>query len=78
MVAGTVGWRFENDGPPEYALNRNSATLHEVTHPALAVAGLDAVSADPACGRAWRPGRFIEVIGSRRRASADAHSVCRS
>ena len=35
------------------------SVLREVTRPALTVAGLNAVSADPAYGRAWRLGWFI-------------------
>ena len=38
---------------------RRRSVLREVMRPAMTVAGLNAVSADPAYGRAWRLGWFI-------------------
>ncbi len=38
---------------------RRRSILREVTRPAMTVAGLNAVSADPTYGRAWRLGWFI-------------------
>lgn len=38
---------------------RRRSILREVTRPEMTVAGLNAVSADPAYGRAWRLGWFI-------------------
>ena len=50
---------FLNDIGTRLDRLRRRSVLREVTRPALTVAGLNAVSADPAYGRAWRLGWFI-------------------
>lgn len=50
---------FLNDIGTRLDRLRRRSVLREVTRPAMTVAGLNAVSADPAYGRAWRLGWFI-------------------
>lgn len=50
---------FLNDIGTRLDRLRRRSILREVTHPEMTVAGLNAVSADPAYGRAWRLGWCI-------------------
>ena len=50
---------FLNDIGTRLDRLRRRSVLREVMRPAMTVAGLNAVSADPAYGRAWRLGWFI-------------------